>query len=64
MHVDVKYLPQMQDEDKRRYVFVAIHQATRWVFIAIKPHKTAAAASPLASTSSISCVRPWALSTA
>lgn len=24
VHVDVKYLPQMQDEDQRRYVFVAI----------------------------------------
>ena len=46
VHVDVKYLPQMQNEDKRRYVFVAIDRATRWVFIAIKPHKTAAAAKP------------------
>ena len=44
VHVDVKYLPQMHDEDKRRYVFVAIDRATRWVFIAIKSHKTAAAA--------------------
>ena len=44
VHVDVKYLPQMQDEDKRRYVFVAIDRATRWVFIDIKQHKTAAAA--------------------
>ncbi len=44
VHIDVKYLPQMQDEDKRRYVFVAIDRATRWVFIAIKQHKTAAAA--------------------
>ena len=34
----------MQDEDKRRYVFVAIDRATRWVFIAIKQHKTAASA--------------------
>ena len=41
VHVNEKYLPQMQDEDKRRYVFVAIARATRWVFIAIK---TAAAA--------------------
>ena len=40
----VPTLPQMQDEDKRRYVFVAIDRATRWVFIAIKQHKTAAAA--------------------
>ena len=44
MHVDVKYLPQMQDEDKRRYMFVAIDRATRWVFIAIKQYKTAASA--------------------
>ena len=44
VHVDVKYLPQMQDEDQRRYVFVAIDRATRWVFIAIKQHKTAASA--------------------
>ena len=44
VHVDVKYLPQMQDEDKRRYVFVAIDRATRWVFIAIKQYKTAASA--------------------
>ena len=44
VHIDVKYLPQMQDEDKRRYVFVAIDRATRWVFIAIKQYKTAASA--------------------
>ena len=24
LHVDVKYLPQMQDETRRRYLFVAI----------------------------------------
>ena len=34
----------MHDEDKRRYVFVAIDRATRWVFIDIKQHKTAASA--------------------
>lgn len=34
----------MADEKKRRYVFVAIDRATRWVFIAIKSNKTAAAA--------------------
>lgn len=44
MHVDVKYPPQMQDEDQRHYVFVAIDRATRWVFIAIKQHKTAESA--------------------
>ena len=30
LHIDVKYLPQMQDETKRRYRFVAIDRATRW----------------------------------
>src|SRR5574337_2130 len=44
IHIDVKYLPQMADETARRYVFVAIDRATRWVFIDIKSHKTAAAA--------------------
>lgn len=44
VHIDLKYLPQMADETTRRYVFVAIDRATRWVFIAIKHHKTAAAA--------------------
>jgi hypothetical protein len=28
-HIDVKYLPQMPDETKRRYLFVAIDRATR-----------------------------------
>ncbi len=44
LHVDVKYLPQMGDETARRYLFVAIDRASRWVYLAIKPHKTAAAA--------------------
>ena len=44
VHMDVKYLPQMQDEAKRRYLFVAIDRATRWVFVAIKANKTAASA--------------------
>ena len=44
VHIDVKYLPQMPDETERRYLFVAIDRATRWVFVQIRPHKTAAAA--------------------
>ena len=44
LHMDVKYLPQMADETTRRYLFVAIDHATRWVYIAIKPNKTAASA--------------------
>ena len=42
LHVDLKYLPQMADETTRRYLFVAIDRATRWVFVRIMPAKTAA----------------------
>lgn len=35
LHMDIKYLPQMPDETARRYLFVAIDRATRWVFIHI-----------------------------
>ena len=33
LHIDIKYLPQMADESSRRYLFVAIDRATRWVFL-------------------------------
>ena len=42
LHVDVKYLPQMADETSRRYLFVAIDWATRWVFVRVYKSKTAA----------------------
>ena len=38
----MKYLPQMADETSRRYLFVAIDRATRWVFVRIDKSKTAA----------------------
>lgn len=44
VHMDVKYLPQMQDESQRRCLFVAIDRATRWVFVQLKVKKTAASA--------------------
>lgn len=44
IHIDLKYLPQMPDEDKRRYLYVAIDRATRWVYIALKGDKTARSA--------------------
>lgn len=34
-HMDIKYLPQMADETARRYLFVAIDRATRWVYLHI-----------------------------
>lgn len=44
VHVDIKYLPQMPDESARRYLFVAIDRATRWVFLRIYAHQDEAAA--------------------
>jgi hypothetical protein len=41
LHIDVKYLPQMANEDHRRYLFVAIDRAIRWVFLRIYPAQTA-----------------------
>ncbi len=35
VHVDIKYLPQMPDETERRYLFVAIDRATRWVHLRV-----------------------------
>jgi transposase InsO family protein len=44
--MDVKYLPQMEDETKRRYLFAAIDRAraTRWVYLEVKEDKTARSA--------------------
>lgn len=42
IRMDVRYLPQMADEDRRRCLFVAIGRAARWVFVRIDPAKTAA----------------------
>ena len=41
VHVDLKYLPQMPDEDARRYLFAAIDRATRWVYVEVLPEKSA-----------------------
>ena len=45
VHVDVKYLPHMPDEDQRTYLFVAIDRATRWVYLERLPDKSASSAS-------------------
>ena len=44
VHVDVKYLPKLADQDEHGYLFVAIDRATRWVYLEVKPDKTAASA--------------------
>jgi hypothetical protein len=35
LHIDVKYLPQMPDENQRRYLFAAIDRASRWVYVEV-----------------------------
>jgi transposase InsO family protein len=40
VRMDIKYLPQMADGSRPRYLFVAIDLATRWVYLAIKPNKS------------------------
>jgi len=45
LHMDLKYLPQMADQTRRSYLFVAIDRATRWVFVQIKSNKSARSAS-------------------
>jgi transposase-like protein len=44
VHVDVKYLPQMADEDRRTYLFVAIDRASRWVYLERLTDKSAKSA--------------------
>ena len=44
VHIDVKYLPKMQDEASRKYLFVAIDRATRWVYLEIRKDKSAKSA--------------------
>ena len=35
VHIDINYLPQMPNETSRRYLFVAIDRATRWMYMHI-----------------------------
>ena len=44
IHIDIKYLPQMADDSSRRYLLVAIDRATRWVYLEVVNHKSAARA--------------------
>ena len=41
IHVDIKYLPKMPDEEQRRYLFVAIDRASRWVYMEVRNNQTA-----------------------
>ena len=44
VHADIRYLPQMPDEESGKYLFVAIDRAARWVFVEIKDSETAESA--------------------
>src|SRR3954463_14185384 len=47
VHVDVKHLPKLQDRDRitrKRYLYVAIDRASRYVHLAVKDDETAASA--------------------
>jgi transposase/transposase-like protein len=39
VHIDVKYMPKLVNEEKRKYLFVAIERNTRYVYIALKDNK-------------------------
>lgn len=41
IHADIKYLPQMPDEESRKYLFAAVDRATRWVHLEVRASKTA-----------------------
>jgi len=41
VHIDIKHLPQMPDEQQRRYLYVAIDRATRWVYLEIRRSQSA-----------------------
>src|SRR3954451_5178360 len=47
VHMDVKHLPKLQDRDRvarKRYLYVAIDRASRYVHLAVKDEETAASA--------------------
>jgi len=44
IHMDIKYLPKMEDEKSRKSLFVAIDRASRWVHMEIFPDKSAQSA--------------------
>ena len=44
IHIDIKYLPLLPGDKRRRYLFVAIDRATRWVYVEIRKDKSARSA--------------------
>lgn len=44
VHVDIKYLPQLPEEPARRYLYVAIDRASRWVYFEVRANRQAQSA--------------------
>jgi len=40
VHIDIKYLPQLPDETQRRYLYVAIDRASRWVYFQVRAERS------------------------
>jgi hypothetical protein len=55
IHIDMKYRPQMLDESARRYLFVAIDRATRWVFIDIYADQSESSSAALLTKARAAC---------
>lgn len=41
VHIDIKHLPQMPDEEQKRYLYVAIDRATRWLYLEVRRSQSA-----------------------
>lgn len=41
MHIDIKHLTQMPGEEQKRYLYVAIDRATRWVYLEVRGSQSA-----------------------
>lgn len=41
VHIDIKHLPQMPDEEQKRYLYVAIDRATRWIYLEVRHSQSA-----------------------
>ena len=44
IHVDIKKMPKLKGETEKRYLFVSIDRATRYVYLSLKANKEAASA--------------------
>lgn len=44
VHADIKYLPQLPEESDRRYLYVAIDRASKWVYFEVRDDRKATTA--------------------